>query len=136
VEIQSYFHDYKVSSKEEWKINSRIGIHPGEPVHRAGDVFGDAVSIASHVEPIAPPEGVCVSQQVYDRVQNKLHIPLVSLGEKSLKNVSSPVTAYKVVMRWEKESVESLTQLDARRIAVLPFVSTSPTPTTNTSLTD
>ncbi len=129
-EIQSYLHDYNVSSKEEWKIKLRIGIHLGDVIHRVGDIFGDAVNIASRIEPIATPEGICVSQQVYDQVQNKLHIPLVSLGEKSLKNVSAPVAVYSVVMPWEEdhEKVELVIQGDSRRIAVLPFVSMSPDP--------
>jgi adenylate cyclase len=127
-EIQSFLHDYNISSREDWKIKLRIGIHLGDVIHKEGDVFGDAVNIASRIEPIAFPEGICVSQQVYDQVQNKLRAPLVSLGEKSLKNVSLPVAVYKVVMPWEQENPETATQLDARRLAVLPFVSMSPDP--------
>ncbi len=127
-EIQSYLHDYNVSSKEEWKIKLRIGIHLGDVIHRAGDVFGDAVNIASRIEPIATPEGTCVSQQVYDQVQNKFHIPLVSLGDKSLKNVNVPVSVYKVVMPWEEPSAAEGTKYPTTRIAILPFANFSPDP--------
>ena len=127
-EIQSYLHDYNVSSREEWKIKLRIGIHLGDVIHQAGDVFGDAVNIASRIEPIAGPEGVCVSQQVYDQVQNKFELPLENLGSKSLKNVSVPVGVYRVVMPWSEEKAAPLTQLDKNRIAVLPFANISPDP--------
>ena len=68
-EIQSYLHDYNVSSKEEWKIKLRIGIHLGDVVHQKGDIFGDAVNIASRIEPEVGPEGFGVSEQVYDLVR-------------------------------------------------------------------
>lgn len=66
IEIQSFLHDYNFSTKDEWKITLRIGVHLGDVVHKDGDVFGDAVNIASRLQPLADPEGVCISEQVYD----------------------------------------------------------------------
>jgi TolB-like protein len=128
VGIQSHLHDYNASSKDEWKIRLRISIHLGDVIHRAGDVFGDAVNIASRLEPVAGPEGICVSQQVYDQVSNKFELPLVFLGEKDLKNVNAPVRVYSVQMPWERSSSSPSVGLDVRRIAVLPFVNMSPDP--------
>jgi TolB-like protein/Tfp pilus assembly protein PilF len=128
VEIQQYLHDYNFSSKEEWKIGLRIGIHLGDVIHQDGDVFGDAVNIASRIEPLAAPEGVVVSEQVYDQVQNKSELQLISLGEKSLKNVSRRIGVYALRMPWEGEVAEPSPRLDSKRIAVLPFVSLSPDP--------
>jgi len=127
IEIQTFLHDYNASSKDEWRIKVRIGIHLGDVVHQGGDVFGDAVNIASRIEPIAGPEGICISQQVYDQVGNKLALPLVKLAPKELKNVKVSIDVYKVVMPWESE-VGMPTELDVRRIAVLPFANMSPDP--------
>jgi adenylate cyclase len=80
VEIQSYLHDYNVSSTDEWKVTLRIGIHLGDVVHWEGDVFGDAVNIASRIQPIAEPEGICVSEHVHARVRNKFELPLCIAG--------------------------------------------------------
>jgi len=128
-DIQSHLHVYNASSEEEWKIKLRIGIHLGDVMHKANDVFGDAVNIASRLEPIARPEGICISQQVYDQVRNKFDLPLVSLGEKSLKNVSNPVGVYAVQMPWD-ESIPGAQapSLPVERVAVLPFVNISPDP--------
>jgi len=128
VEIQSYLHDYNLTSKEGWKISLRIGVHLGDVIHQDGDVFGDAVNIASRIEPLAPPGGVVISEQVYDQVHNKSEFPLVPMGEKSLKNVSGSVQIYSVQMPWEREVPSERTGLDSKRIAVLPFVSMSPDP--------
>jgi len=96
-------------------------------IHDQNDVYGDAVNIASRIEPLASPGGICVSQQVYDQIKNKFEFPLTTLGEKTLKNVSQPVEVYRVVLPWEKKS-ESESSLEKTRIAVLPFTSMSPDP--------
>jgi TolB-like protein/tetratricopeptide (TPR) repeat protein len=125
--IQTSLHDYNASSPDDWKIRLRIGIHLGDVVHRDGDVFGDAVNISSRVEPLAEPEGVCISRQVYDQVQNKFEFPLVSLGQKDLKNVKASVEVFAVQMPWAtRQSVPSSS--GSRRVAVLPFSNLSPDP--------
>ncbi|MGI0080399.1 MAG: adenylate/guanylate cyclase domain-containing protein, partial [Nitrososphaerales archaeon] len=97
VEIQRYLHDYNLSSKEEWNVKLRIGIHLGDVIHKTGDVLGDAVNIASRIEPLAEAGGVCVSEQVFDQVRNKISEPLLKLAPKDLKNVRFSVDVYKVV---------------------------------------
>lgn len=126
-EIQSYLRDYNYSSRDEWKINLRVGIHLGDVIHREGDVFGDAVNIASRIEPLADPGGVVVSEQVYAQVNNKSGLEFVSLGEKALKNVSSPVGVYAARPPTTPER-HAEAQKESTRIAVLPFVSMSPDP--------
>lgn len=125
VELQSYLHDYNMSSGRDWKIMIRIGIHLGDVIESGADILGDAVNIASRIEPLAEPGGVCVSAQVYDQVHNRIEQPLISMGEKSLKNIAEPMRVYKVGMPWEDSGPAVL---DRRRVAVLPFVSISPDP--------
>lgn len=126
VDIQTYLHDYNSSSKDEWKVKLRIGIHLGDVIHQRNDVFGDAVNIASRIQPLAQPEGVCVSQQVYDQVRNKLERSLIPLGPVQLKNVEGSVDVYRVEMPWEEERGHDM--LTGRRVAVLPLANMSPDP--------
>jgi adenylate cyclase len=128
VEIQSYLHDYNVSSKDEWKIRLRIGVHLGDVIHREGDVFGDAVNVASRIEPIAEPEGVCLSEQVFDQVRNKFPLPLLKLEPRTLKNVQFPIDVYRVVLPWEQSTTAEVAAYPTNRIAILPFASFSPDP--------
>ena len=102
IEIQHLLHDYNVSASNEWRIILRIGVHLGDVVHSDGDVLGDAVNVASRIQPLADPEGVCVSQQVYDQVRNKLSNPFTRLERRDLKNVQYPVDIYKIVLPWER----------------------------------
>jgi len=102
VEIQRLLHDYNVSASDEWRIILRVGVHLGDVIHSDGDVLGDAVNVASRIQPLADPEGVCVSQQVYDQVRNKLTNPFTRLERRDLKNVQYPVDIYKIVLSWER----------------------------------
>jgi len=128
VEIQRFLHDYNISSREEWKITLRIGIHLGDVVHQDGDVLGDAVNIASRLQPLAEPEGICISDQVYGQVRNKVPQDLVKIAPRELKNVRFSLEVYRVVMPWEGETAEPFIQLDRKRVAVLPFANMSPDP--------
>ena len=126
IAVQQMMHDRKVARGDQ--VSLRIGIHVGDVVESENDILGDAVNIASRIEPLAEAGGVCISGEVYSQVRNKSDLPFISLGEKSLKNVNTAVTAYRAVMPWEKKGEGPALQLDPKRVAVLPFVSMSPDP--------
>ena len=126
-DIQQSLNELNSGRPQDRSVMLRIGIHLGDVIHDENDVYGDAVNIASRIEPLAPPGGICVSEQVYAQIKNKFEFPLLTLGERSLKNVSDPVEVYRVVLPWEKKS-ESESNLEKTRIAVLPFANMSPDP--------
>ena len=126
-DVQQSLHELNSGRPIDRKIFLRIGVHLGDVIHSQNDVYGDAVNIASRIEPLATPGGVCISEQVYDHVKNKTDFQLLSLGKRELKNVGEPVEVFKVVLPWEvRESAGAV--LDKRRIAVLPFANLSSNP--------
>jgi len=127
-DIQGKTREHNVPLPEEKRVHLRIGIHLGDVVESEGDISGDAVNVASRIGPFAENGGISLSRQVYDQVQNKFDLPLVTLGTKTLKNVATPVELYKVTLPWQQDRPPSSTQLDKKRIAVLPFANISPNP--------
>jgi len=102
-EIQEALKDYDaVASGQSVKIQIRIGLHMGDVVYRENDVFGDGVNIASRIEPLAKPGGICLSQQVYDQVHNKFAGKFIKLGAVTLKNIQTPLNVYRLLLPWEK----------------------------------
>jgi len=127
-EIQKITREFNNSLPEERRVHLRIGIHLGDVVESQGDISGDAVNVASRIESLADSGGVCLTRQVYDQVQNKLELPLISLGTRLLKNVSSSMEVYKMVMPWDATVAALSGRRDASRIAILPFANISPDP--------
>ncbi len=127
-DIQRAAREFNISLPAERRIHLRVGLHLGDVVESQGDISGDAVNVASRIEPLAEDGGVCLTRQVYDQVQNKFELPMANLGIKTLKNVSVPVEVYRMVMPWGERETVSQTHLDSRRIAVLPFANMSTDP--------
>jgi adenylate cyclase len=126
-DIQQSLSELNSGRSPDKRVLLRVGIHLGDVIHDQNDVYGDAVNIASRIEPLASPGGICVSEQVYDQIKNKFEFPLSSLGEKNLKNVGEPIEVFRVILPWEKKS-ESESSLEKTRLAVLPFTNMSPDP--------
>jgi class 3 adenylate cyclase len=102
VEIQKVLAEHNASSREGVKIQIRIGLHLGDVVYRENDVLGDGVNVASRIEPLAKPGGICLSQQVYDQVHNKFTGRFVRLGAVDLKNIQAPLNIYRLVRPGDK----------------------------------
>ncbi len=85
----------------------RIGIHQGEVVFENGDIFGDAVNIASRLQALAPPAGIFVSESVHRNISNKNDIRSEFIRVENLRNVKDPVPVYKVISNDEVKSASS-----------------------------
>jgi adenylate cyclase len=51
---------------EERRIEFRIGVNVGDVMPDRSDIFGDAVNVATRLEGLAEPEGICVSAANYE----------------------------------------------------------------------
>ncbi|HYB75726.1 MAG TPA: adenylate/guanylate cyclase domain-containing protein, partial [Nitrososphaerales archaeon] len=127
VEIQKQMSERNSSVPRERRLELRVGVHLGDVVHEGGDVYGDAVNVASRIEPLAESGGVCISQQVFDSIRNKTKLEFVRLGDTQLKNVELPVLVYRIKMSGTT-SGSTGGSASKERLAVLPFVNISPDP--------
>ncbi|MFZ1024429.1 MAG: adenylate/guanylate cyclase domain-containing protein [Thermoplasmata archaeon] len=130
LDLQQALRDHNDGSPGEWKIRIRVGIHVGDVVETDGDVLGDAVNIASRIEPLADPEGICLTQQVYDQVQNKITAQFARLPPVVLKNIRLPMNVYKMSPLGASERAKSSRsgRIGGPNLAVLPLANISPDP--------
>ncbi|HXZ98154.1 MAG TPA: adenylate/guanylate cyclase domain-containing protein, partial [Candidatus Acidoferrum sp.] len=127
-DIQRAVREFNISLPEERRVHLRVGVHLGDVIESGGDISGDAVNVASRIEPLAEDGGVCVTRQVYDHVQNKFELKLANIGVKPLKNVKVPIEVYRMVMPWEHTGASLPPEPPRNRVAVLPFANMSPDP--------
>ncbi|MDA4127373.1 MAG: tetratricopeptide repeat protein, partial [Thaumarchaeota archaeon] len=125
-DVQQALHDLNSPRSPERRIQARFGIHVGDVVHTQGDIYGDAVNIASRIEPLAEPGGICISQPVEAQVRNKLAFPIISMGARTLKNVDLPMEVFKIALPWNQPSLSEAQSVPKTRIAILPFSNISP----------
>jgi class 3 adenylate cyclase/TolB-like protein/Tfp pilus assembly protein PilF len=97
VEIQTAIAKRNAARKSQKRILLRIGVHIGDVVREGNDLVGDGVNVASRIEPLAGPGGVCITGPVWDQIRNKANIQVEKLRKVSLKNVSTPVDVYRIL---------------------------------------
>src|ERR1044071_1987379 len=96
VDAQAALSDATAGLDPDRRISLRIGVHVGDVMVRAGDLFGDGVNIAARLQTLAKPGGVCVSGVTYDHVRKVLTVAFTDLGAQQVKNIEEPVRAYAV----------------------------------------
>jgi adenylate cyclase len=117
------------------RVSFRIGIHVGDVMVRAGDLFGDGVNIAARLQALAQPGSVCVSGATYEQVKKVLPLSFTDLGPQQVKNIDEPIRAYVAGRLVDTPSAaafanasKSLPLPDKPSIAVLPFQNMSGDP--------
>jgi adenylate cyclase len=104
IEIQRTLAKRNADIAPDQRIELKIGIHIGDVVHRGGDVYGDGVNIASRIEPVAGPGGICVSMDVERQIRNALEARFEKLAPTELKNISVSMDLFRIVLPWERDN--------------------------------
>jgi TolB-like protein/class 3 adenylate cyclase len=117
-------------------IRFRIGVHVGDVMVKAGDLFGDGVNIAARLEGIAEPGGVCISDDAHRQIRGKVDVAFDDMGLQTLKNITDPMRAWSARLGGDTlspakpstASVQPLALPDKPSLAALPFQNMSGDP--------
>jgi adenylate cyclase len=91
----------EVESNNAWvpaekRYSVRIGLHLGELVDRADDIFSNAVNVAARIQPLADPGGIAMSSFIYSQIENQLDLKGVYLPPQKLKNIPEKMRIFLV----------------------------------------
>ena len=98
VAVQKEFQARNAGLPENRRMRFRIGINLGDIIEEDGRIYGDGVNIAARLEALADPGGICISKTAFDHIETKLPLGYEYLGDQTVKNISRPVGAYRVMM--------------------------------------
>lgn len=77
-------------------LQVRIGINVGDVIPEGEDIYGDGVNVASRLQALAEPGGVCVSGNVAEYLRGQEGLAFDYVGERRMKNISRPIAVYHV----------------------------------------
>ena len=126
VDIQKAVAARNTGVTENQKILLRIGISLGDAIVEGSDLYGNGVNVASRMEGLAEPGGICVSGNVHEHIGRSLDVDFEDMGEQTVKNIDQPVRCYRVHLEPAGTSGALPPQLSKKpSIAVLPFTNMS-----------
>jgi adenylate cyclase len=79
---------------QERRIQFRIGVNLGDVIVAPDDIYGHGVNVASRLEGLAAPGGICISADAWRHVRGAIAAEFVDLGEKQLKNIADPAHVF------------------------------------------
>jgi len=98
VAAQNEFKARNAELPENRRMEFRIGVNLGDVIEEENRIYGDGVNIAARLESLADPGGICISKTAFDHIETKLPLGYEYLGEQTVKNITKPVGAYRVLM--------------------------------------
>jgi TolB-like protein/class 3 adenylate cyclase len=128
IEVQNGLIERNAGLPPKRRIEFRVGIHLGDVVEESdGDLMGDGVNIAARLQGLADAGGVCLSEDAYRQVRDRIGEGFVDLGEKALKNIARPMRVYAlqsdraVAPSAARPATSDRTAAPRLSIVVLPF---------------
>ncbi len=120
IEVQRGMIERNAGLPADRRIEFRIGVHLGDVVEESdGDLMGDGVNIAARLEGVAKPGSVCLSEDAYRQVKQRLDIKVSDLGPTQLKNIAEPVRVYSLEVGQPAETKRSPSPLDRTKAPAL-----------------
>jgi adenylate cyclase len=98
VAAQNEFKARNAEIPENRRMEFRIGVNLGDVIEEENRIYGDGVNIAARLEALADPGGICISKTAFEHIESKLPLGYEYLGEQTVKNITKPVGAYRVLL--------------------------------------
>jgi adenylate cyclase len=121
VAIQRTMGERNAAIEPHRRMQFRMGINLGDVIYDENRIFGDGINIASRLEGIAEPGGICVSDKVHAEIHGKINLAFEDLGDRPLKNIARPVRAYGIRLAGAAAHGSNGAHDGKPSIAVLPF---------------
>jgi class 3 adenylate cyclase len=108
-EMQRLHRERLVSGVYKSKMKIKIGMARGDVVEQNGDIFGDAVNVASRLCDLCGVDQILVSDQVISQLPRHSDVRYLNLGAMNIRGKSEPISVFR--LEWLADTTsEFLTQ--------------------------
>lgn len=99
------------------RLDLRIGINLGEVMaDEDGQIYGTGVNVAARLQALAEPGQITISGRAKEQVDHALAIGFASMGQRRVKNIPTPVQAFRIVADGTGPSPRSASSVNRRRL--------------------
>jgi class 3 adenylate cyclase/tetratricopeptide (TPR) repeat protein len=93
-DIQTRLQNREIGIAPDVDLKYRIAVHYGKIMVVPDDVFGLDVNAAMHMQSLAPPGGICISGDLFRRLEEQYRTPYTYAGRRYVKNIPEPLDVY------------------------------------------
>ena len=93
-DMQQQLQDRLTDLAPDVELKYRVAVHYGNIVVLPDDVFGLDVNAAMHMQGLAPPGGICISGDLFSRLDEQHRGPYTYAGRRYVKNIPEPLEVY------------------------------------------
>ena len=115
VEIQSTLKAENGGLPSDRRMEFRIGVNLGDVMVDGEQIYGDGVNVASRLESLADPGGICISGKVHEEIRSKLALGCEDLGAQTVKNIAEPVRVFRVMSEGAAHATNRATERSLRK---------------------
>jgi class 3 adenylate cyclase len=94
---------------EESELEVRVGVHCGEVIEEAGDVFGDAVNTAARLAALAKPSEILITASLRDSLPASMRAFIHRVPPLSIKGKKEPVELF-AILRSDSRAADNVSQ--------------------------
>jgi class 3 adenylate cyclase len=106
IAIQPQMAGQDADAPPDRRFQFRIRVNIGDVIVDGGKLFGDGVNVASRLQGLAKPGGVCISDIVHQAVADRIQVSFRDLGNQRVKNISRPIR----IWQWTPDATTQTTR--------------------------
>ena len=97
-------------------LQLRIGVNLGDVIIDGDDIFGDGVNVASRLQALADPGGICISHAVWEQIRGRVPARIEDRGEIQVRGIDRPIRVYAIRNPGEGEPAPDVDRQEAERL--------------------
>lgn len=86
-------------------LSLRCAAHVCNAIADRGDIYGNGVNITKRLQESIAPDGIIISEELYNIISQTRHLQHRRLGFVKMKNIADPVCAYEILPEQRSTSV-------------------------------